>query len=111
MIRGRIGGPCPRDCRAIKPSRPAVDIADRPGRRGMPATIRARVNRCARRRQGVGAAVATAGGAVSAPALAEAPDRSIAAAAFDVLAALDRHEIAALALTLGVILFAVVTTV
>jgi signal transduction histidine kinase len=80
----------------------------------MPDTIRAREVgvRARLRGQGVGAAAAAvANGAAPAAALADLSDGAASPTYLDALAALDRYEIAVLTLTLGVILFAVVTAI
>ena len=56
-------------------------------------------------------AAAMAAAAAPAPALAAEPGRSLVATFLTAFAALERHEIAALALTLGVVCFAVVTAI
>jgi signal transduction histidine kinase len=78
----------------------------------MPETIRGRRGGHARQRHG-GFARTLAGATIlfPGPALAERMSSQVIGDYFDAFAALERHEIAALALTLGVILFAVVTAI
>jgi len=79
----------------------------------MPETIRGRRGGHARRRHG-GFARTLAGAAILLPGTALAAERvssQVIGDYVDALAALERHELAALALTLGVILFAVVTAI
>jgi signal transduction histidine kinase len=79
----------------------------------MPETIRGRRGGRARRRHaGFAAILAGAGTLLPHPALAaERASSQMISDYFDAFAALERHEIAALALALGVILFAVVTAI
>jgi len=63
------------------------------------------------RLRGFATAAAMAAAAAPAPALAAEPGRSLVATFLTAFAALERHEIAALALTLGVVCFAVVTAI
>ena len=77
----------------------------------MPDTIRAKEVGVRARLRGHGVGTAVASGAVPTAALAAPPDGTVSPTYLDALAALDRYEVAALALTLGVILFAVVTAI
>jgi signal transduction histidine kinase len=76
----------------------------------MPETIRATGGRRSAHPQR-GGLLALAASFAASPARADPPDEPLLRAYFDAFAALDRHEIAALALTLGVLLFAVVTAI
>jgi signal transduction histidine kinase len=98
--------------RRLRPG-PVVAGAAGHGAIGMPETIRGRRGGHARRRH-AGFVSALGGAAILFPGTACAAERlssQVIQDYFDAFAALERHEIAALALTLGVIMFAVVTAI
>src|SRR6266568_4511538 len=113
-IRGQRGGACPRHRRAPVASSLGGASAGRAGAVGMPDTIRARAgrfraDRCASflaKSLTVAAAWAPPRPAAAEPWLLADIDRYVSG-----LAQLHRHELAALALIVGVVSFAVVTAV